>query len=497
VGVCLRRRSFSWRSPLPLPPSRKGRGNDCADLDAYGGQGTIGRVSLRPAGRTAGAPDTGSRAAWTAWAGFLLATLVLLWPALWNGYPIVFADSGTYLSQAVHRYLGWDRPVFYSLFLLPLHLTLTTWPIVIAQALLTAAVLHLLCRVLECQRWVLPVLAGALALTSWLPWLICQVMPDVFTPLLVLVLCLLVLLPDRLSRAEQMGLVLLGAFMIAAQQSSVPLSLILLTVLVPLRGWLGARTPLRWRLAVAPPLLAAVALLAANLAGHGRLSLSPYGNMFLLARVIYDGPGLAVLRRDCPGADWRLCPFVDRLPATSDEFLWQPDSPVVLAGGHKAVSAEADAIIAAALRDQPTVELRALLANFGDQLQRFASGDGLEAWPVEVSPWIARDFPAREWASYQAARQQRGELAMPNWLARLHRVVAPIGVGLCVALLPLALRRRLPVAGFLAAVLLALPASALITGGLSTPHDRYQSRVMWLAPCIAILAGVTLARRRA
>jgi hypothetical protein len=39
---------------------------------------------------------------------------VLLWPSLWNLYPIVFADTGTYLSQAMHGYLGWDRPVFYG-----------------------------------------------------------------------------------------------------------------------------------------------------------------------------------------------------------------------------------------------------------------------------------------------------------------------------------------------------------------------------------------------
>ena len=65
----------------------------------------------------------------------LLSVACLIWPALWNGYPIVFADTGTYLSQAVHRYAGWDRPVFYSLFMLPLHLTVTVWPVVVAQAL--------------------------------------------------------------------------------------------------------------------------------------------------------------------------------------------------------------------------------------------------------------------------------------------------------------------------------------------------------------------------
>jgi hypothetical protein len=45
----------------------------------------------------------------------MLSAAVLLWPALWNGYPLVFADTGTYLSQAIERYLAWDRPVFYSL----------------------------------------------------------------------------------------------------------------------------------------------------------------------------------------------------------------------------------------------------------------------------------------------------------------------------------------------------------------------------------------------
>ena len=46
----------------------------------------------------------------------------MLWPPLWNGYPLVFADTGTYLSQAIDHYAGWDRPVFYSFFLLPLHI---------------------------------------------------------------------------------------------------------------------------------------------------------------------------------------------------------------------------------------------------------------------------------------------------------------------------------------------------------------------------------------
>jgi hypothetical protein len=70
---------------------------------------------------------------------FAGTALLLLWPALWNGYPLVFSDTGTYLSQAVERHLGWDRPVFYSFFLLSFHVTLTRWPAILMQGLLIAA----------------------------------------------------------------------------------------------------------------------------------------------------------------------------------------------------------------------------------------------------------------------------------------------------------------------------------------------------------------------
>jgi hypothetical protein len=286
---------------------------------------------------------------------------------------------------------------------------------------------------------------------------------------------------------------LLTAFMIAAQQSSLLLSLVLLAVLLPVARMLGRRPG---TLPLLPPALAVLALLTVNLAGHHRLSLSPYGNIFVLSRVIYDGPGMAVLRRDCPAAGWRLCRVLDHMPPTSDEFLWRADSPIVLAGGHKTVSAEADAIIAAAWRAEPLTEALAILANAWEQLHLFASGDGLEPWPNQVDPWISRDFPATATAAYMAARQQRGALSVPEPLAVIHRLVALLGIALAATLLPLAWRRRHCAAGFLAAALITLPASALITGGLSTPHDRYQARVMWLPACIVLLSAPALLRRR-
>lgn len=437
------------------------------------------------------------------------AAALLLWPAVWNGYPIVFADTGTYLSQAIHHYAGWDRPMFYSLFMLPLHATVTVWPVVVVQALIAAYVLRLVCRVLVPTLSAGAFIGGVavLSLVTWLPWLASELMPDLFTPLLVLLLGVLAWSPERISRGEQLSLVPLVTFMIASQQSSLPLSCLLVGALALLGWWRVTRQrtpgdalaheprpalPRRALLILLPNALAVISLCTVNLAAHGDFAVSPFGNVFLLARVIYDGPGMAVMRRDCPTQAWRLCPFLDRFPATSDDFLWNRDSPLNLAGGPKIVSRDANAIIGAAWRSEPAAASRAVIKNILEQLRHFESGDGLEPWPLQVTPWITRDFPSRERAAYAAAAQQNGLMSMPAALAATHEAVALSGVIACVLLLPVAARRKATCLGFLVAVLLALPLGAAITGGLSSPHDRYQSRIMWLPPFIAALSFLSL-----
>jgi hypothetical protein len=435
-------------------------------------------------------------------APIIIAALMLLWPALRNGYPLVFADTGTYLSQAIEHYIGWDRPVFYSLFLFPLHLTITTWPIIIVQALLTAHLLHLLrgAFIPQTSPWALLSITAALSLVTSLPWFASQIMPDLFTPLLTLALGLLLFVPERLSRLERAWLVLFGAASVSFHLSSLPLVIALLASLLPVRRSLGAPHPLGAaglvRLLLIPG-LGAAALLAVNIAASGRASLSPQGNIFLLARLLYDGPGMDALERGCPEAHWRLCPYLGHFPSSSDHFLWDRESPLWRAGGPRAVSPEAGAIIALALRTEPAQALTAFVANGLSQLTLIATGDGLVPWPDTVSPIIQKHFPAFEQGAYAASRQARGEPPLPVWLAALHSIAAACGVAGTIAVLLLCSR---PIRGLAATVLLALVANALIAGGLSMPHDRYQSRIVWLAVLtfmLVVLHAVASARQRA
>ena len=434
------------------------------------------------------------------WAAIIApGLLLLLWPAIWNGYPIVFADTGTYLSQAIRHYLGWDRPPFYSIFLFAFHWKITVWPAILAQAGMTIYFLMLALRAFApaAPRWLLPVVAGLLCIATPLPWYASELMPDLFTGLLVVALAVLVLRPGQIAAWELNGVAALAAWMIAAHLSNLWITVGLLAILVPCRRLLGATQRLGWQgfaRAAAPLLLASLALASMNFVGFHRFSLSPFGNVFVLSRVIYDGPGEATLERDCRTEHWDLCRHLHELPPhdvkypTSDFFLWTADGPLAQLGGAKHFSREAGEIIARTLQEHLFEVMGNGFSNLGRQLLKFRSGDGFNPWPAQVGPVIGGYFPKREARAFLASRQSQGKLFVPSWIKLLHGLGFWAGFAATSLCMVVAARRRDPSALLCAAVLLCILGNAAVTGALSGPHDRYQNRVIWLvglAPCVA------------
>jgi hypothetical protein len=56
-----------------------------------------------------------------------LGAALLLWPALLNGYPIVFSDTGAFLAQTVVPLMIWDKPWIYGPFAWVFHQHVTLW----------------------------------------------------------------------------------------------------------------------------------------------------------------------------------------------------------------------------------------------------------------------------------------------------------------------------------------------------------------------------------
>src|SRR6202158_2001281 len=181
----------------------------------------------------ADARASGAIAAW--WLAWAVMLLVLLAPALWNGFPLIFADTGGYLARPFERTLALGRSAFYGTFIAA-GIPLDFWPNVLVQAVLTVWLIVLTLRVHGCRArpglTLLPVIV--LAVVTSLPWFATQLMPDIFLPLAGLGLHLLAFRPAMLRPFEKIGLVALIAAAIASHMAILGVSLILVTLFAAL-----------------------------------------------------------------------------------------------------------------------------------------------------------------------------------------------------------------------------------------------------------------------
>lgn len=425
----------------------------------------------------------------------LAAAALLALPALINGYPLVFIDTVSYLEQTVLWAVSWDKTYVYGPFLLLGHWRVSLWGALALQCAAIAWLLWLTARAVwgEARRGAFMALVlGMVALTS-LPWFAATLMPDVLSGVAVLCLFLLGFAPDRLSRTETVFVVALGAVAVGAHLSHLVVagSVVAIVLLVGRR----LRPAL---LAAVPVALAVAALLAVNLVVNGRAVLSANGATFLLARLQDDGPATRLLRERCPQAGWHLCAHVQRLPMDSDEFLWDPDSPLhreadgtPIFMGSVRIAPEAREIVAATLVAYPLDVAAAMLRNGLRQLTLAEIGDTLGNRHLDLSArrMIAAGFP-QELAQFDGALQMRGLLADVAAPLRLpHAAVLLLSVPLALFACWRAARSgdRLRL-GLVLAALVGLGANALVTGALSKPHHRYEARIIWLLPFAAVLA---------
>lgn len=420
---------------------------------------------------------------------------LLLWPAALNGYPLVFSDTGAFLAQTVLGWAVWDKPFVYGPALHAFHWRLTLWLPALAQGLLLSWLLWLTQRAVRGEAWPgahLLISAGLAGFTA-APWFASLLMPDMLAPALVLALFLLGFGDERLTRAERLGLGAVATLAAAAHLAHLPVAAALVLVV------LGVRRDWRPALASALPLAAALlVLVATNLALWGRLTVSPHGAVFLLARLVADGPAARTIAARCPEAGWHLCRWAGRLPADSDAFLWSGDGPVwaprqdgATPGGPISLAPEAAAIVAETLAREPLAVLRAAAANTLRQLGMARLGDtlGPEHLAVQVGRQLALGFPEEEQRRFAASLQALGRL--PAAAAPFLPVQQP---ALLLGLLgTLALWRRAALAGdrvrlgLALCVLVGVVANAAATGALSGPHHRYQARIAWLLPLVAVL----------
>jgi hypothetical protein len=447
--------------------------------------------------------------------GAAAAVFLLLIPALWNGFPFLFFDTGGYLARPFDGTLAAGRSVVYGLWLAAGAFG-NFWPVVIAQAALTVWIVALVLKShgLGGRPLTLVVLVALLTVATAVPWLAGLLMPDLFAGLSVLALYLLVFRSspparygqmglthaavsrtEALARWERVGLVAVVAFAAASHNATLAVLVVLLTAFAAIRlfnrseflPWAGLR---RAALAIG---LGTALVPAANLAVTGELAWTPGGVAFPFSRLVQDGIVQRFLVDNCRKGEqrYKLCRYRDRLPANGDDFLWddEPGSAFARMGGFLHGGPEMAAIAAKSVVQYPTLHIATALVATAQQLAMVKTGDGLVMWVWYAYGVIERLFPQTV-ASSHAAQQRYGLLHFEK-LNLLHEPVALASLLLLPFLLFFASRRREfgDLGPLVATIALCILANAFVCGVLSGPHDRYGARMVWVATLVVAIAA--------
>jgi hypothetical protein len=482
----------------------------------------------------------------------LLGALMLMSTAFAGGRPSVFFDTDGYylMGENVAQVLktaprvlagdhaAWTTPVsdddqidvtvmgarspIYGFFMFVLEKLGGVWAVAAAQALIAAWAVWLMWKAAApgSPDWTYLALTAALTVGSTLPFFATFIMPDVFAGVAAAGFVLLTVFPDRLSRLETLGVVLMLAFaytvhtshMLTALAAAVPAALVLWGFKAP-RGQIARGLGLCLLAMVMAVSVSKVYDVAFQVRTGHKLQRPP----FLLARVLADGPGRDYMLKVCKGVDnpYVICRSTLTPLTRSDDILWE-ESPLL--GAFNALKssdlqlrmeAEEWPFVKAAVLNDPLGQLGASLGNWVDQFLRISVHDPLR----DPRQFLANEY----WKTTRLVdmipnpRQCKpiGPGCKPPFDMRVTKHWHELVLVLCVVFAGWRLSRpdvltdlkdrkqpwaRPSTALVAAAIILMgmLVLNAGVCGVLSGAFSRYQARIVWLAPLAAGLIACRL-----
>lgn len=479
-----------------------------------------------------------------------VAAVMLCLPALWNGLPFFYPDTPTYLrgaekvAERLHERL-WPptepratrkdtpqppasaagdttrglsslqdqvvlagRSVYYGGLLHASERAGSLWLAVALQGLCVAAVLHLLMvRLWRIRTSAFLATAAGLTLATPLAVYTGLLMPDVFAGLVILAVATLAVYWRQLVWTERGLLAAVLLFGLLAHTSHVAVTAVLLLVALGLRAW----NP-RWQGLSAPALSLAGACVVIAIAAewafafgvHKTVGQPPLRLPFVSAHLIELGPGTDFLRARCPGADSALCAYRENYPTAWDDFLFSTDPArgtfaLADAEGKRRIVAQQWQFARDVIAFDPAGVLRGWSADLLRQLMAFR----VDVWsfgPRQLAMYEGRVSPE----TFAAMQVSRG-LHEPAYNRVLTMATyTSVGASVLLALwwtlrrragAPARVPQRLEQVATL--VVAGVAANALVCVTAASWLDRFQSRVIWLLPFLALSVLALVWSRRA
>jgi len=432
-----------------------------------------------------------------------IGTLILSVIGLYNGYPLVYSDTGTYIYSGFDKFIPYDRPITYGLFLKFFSFNYSAWFVIIIQNLITAYVIYEVLKIFfpknrHFNRLYFIILLFFVMITG-IAWYSNQLMPDFFAPLLILVFFILIQ-GKNIPLHRKIILILILIYSLITHFSHLLIGTTLIIVVMMSKIILKQRLKhfsFRRIFFVAAIVFSGWIVLAGiNYLVERQFILSKGSHVFLMAHLNDTGILKKFLKENCSNnefKDCKLCKYKDSLPVDLASFIWSSDI-FKNTGGWQNSKEEYNKIIFATLKRPKYLLLniyRSVTYGFV-QLTKNDIGQGLSAYNKGSAPygqihWRFRD----ELNNYLNSRQNKwnGVNLKFNILNTFHLLLIILSILMIIILFTSSIQLKInPVTiDFLIFVIISIIINSFITAGLNSPCSRFQARVIWLLPLSIII----------
>ncbi|HTL81220.1 MAG TPA: hypothetical protein VL651_05925 [Bacteroidia bacterium] len=420
---------------------------------------------------------------------FLLSVGLLIAAAAWNGFPLLYSDTGTYIASGFEFQPPVDRPITYGIFLFLTSLGgVSLWLTIIFQSAILAWLMLELTRhfVKEKTALVNVAIIAVLALTTGLSTVASEVIADVFTPILVLSFLLLILDP-HMGKWKRSALYFLVFFSSATHISHFLIAISFVFLLAARKIILKKRMELSWKRVF---VLLFVIVLSFPLLST---SVTKSSHVFLMGRLAESGTLQQYLHDSCASKHFALCDCKDVIPESADDVIWQKNnSALAQAGGWQGSKTEMNRIIHDIFTTPHYLflQMKSSMKELGRQLFTYGSGEGLVAYADSIPMRVAlkKYFPSGH-EHYLHSKQREGKMDKPV----AFNLLSDIAVKLSLVILAISfyLQRRNKL--FIRVSLFLLAGyflNCFICSSLVTVANRFGCRLIWMIPflCLLLLA---------
>jgi hypothetical protein len=427
-----------------------------------------------------------------------MGAFILSLVALYNGFPLVYSDTGTYISSGFEMFVPMDRPIVYGIFIRIISMGLSPWLVIIVQNLLTSFIIFTTIKTIikehQRRRVTHVVLIFVLTVFTGIGWYTNQLMPDYTTPLVILILFIL-LCNDRLTIFIKtiLTVVLVYSFMAHLSHLLLGISFMLFSIIYFLAKRKTMQNAFLKRLIYCNVivLMSWTTLSIINKVIDKEFSISKGSHVFLMAHMNDSGILQKFLCDHCHDENWNdhpLCKYKDSLPNDAAGFIWS-GGIIDSCGGWKNSQPAFSRILSASISEPRYLVMNLYkFTQYGlVQLGQNEVGHGLTSYqnttPQEqIEKWFPLDLN-----NYQNSRQNRwnGQTLRFEWINLFQQMLIIIScVILFITLLnhSIAVQINERIKLLLLFILLGILMNAMITGGLNSPYGRLQARVIWLLP---------------